>query len=384
MHPKVLCVIGGDADRPTAAMCVGLHRAGVELTAALSPAASARETLAQAGVRVLELDATRRLRLADIRALRREIRDGAYDIVHAFSGRALQSVLFATRHLSVRIVAYRGTMGNVSCLDPSSWVRFLHPRVDRIVCVSDAVRGFFLGMRPAFLRVPAERLVTIHKGHDPAWYGAEPADRRALGLPDDAFVVACVANYRPHKGIEWLVRAMGELPAGREIHLLLIGHLEAPALDAEIAASPAAARIHRTGYRADAASLVAASDAFVMPSTRREGLPRSVIEAMACSVAPIVSACGGNPELVAHGVTGLVVPVEDAGAIARAITALHDDPELRARYGRAARERIRTQFSIEATVRKTHELYLGLVAASGGRDGARAAASERDPEPADR
>lgn len=369
MHPKVLCVIGGDADRPTAAMCVGLHGAGVDLTAALSPSASTRATLAHAGIRVLEFDATQRLRLREIRRLRREIRTEAYDIVHAFSGRALQNTLLATHGMPVRIVAYRGTMGNVSFLDPTSWLRFLHPRVARIVCVSEAVRAFFLGMQPAFLRLPAERLVTIHKGHDLGWYDAGPGDLRALGIPEGAFVLACVANYRPHKGVEWLVRAMAELRADRGIHLLLIGRLDTPELDAEIAASPAAARIHRTGYREDAPSLVAASDAFVMPSTRREGLPRSVIEAMASSVAPIVSACGGNPELVAHGDSGLVVPVEDAGAIARAIATLHDDPELRARYGRAARERIRTHFSIEATVRKTHALYRELVAGKHGRKG---------------
>ena len=88
-------------------------------------------------------------------------------------------------------------------------MRHLNPRIDRIICVADAVRDFFLSMRPAFLRLSPEKLVRIYKGHDLAWYDAEPADLTSVGLPQGAFVVATVANYRPRKGIEMLVEAIG-------------------------------------------------------------------------------------------------------------------------------------------------------------------------------
>jgi glycosyltransferase involved in cell wall biosynthesis len=98
-----------------------------------------------------------------------------------------------------------------------------------------------------------------------------------------------------------------------------------------------------------------------LPSTKREGLARSLIEAMAYGVAPVVTDCGGSPELVQHGVSGLVVPVADPAALAAAIRMLHDDSALRERLGAAARERIGRDFRIEDTIAKTLELYRALV-----------------------
>jgi glycosyltransferase involved in cell wall biosynthesis len=87
-----------------------------------------------------------------------------------------------------------------------------------------------------------------------------------------------------------------------------------------------------------------------------------LIEAMAYGVAPVVTDCGGSPELVQHGLSGLVVPVADAGALAAAIRMLRDDAALRARLGAAARERIARDFRIEDTIAKTLALYRSLVA----------------------
>jgi glycosyltransferase involved in cell wall biosynthesis len=261
----------------------------------------------------------------------------------------------------VRLIAYRGIVGNVSFLSPVSWLRFLNRRIDRIVCVADAVRDFFLTMRPAFLRIPKHRLVRIYKGHDLAWYTAAPANLEPLGVPHGAFVVSCVANYRPRKGIEVLVDAMAALPRDAPIHLLLVGQMQARRLVKSIAASPVADRIHRVGHRADAPAITAASDVFVLPSIKREGLARSLIEAMAYAVAPIVTDCGGSPELVVDGVSGLVVPVRDPQALADAIIKLYEDADLRTRFGRAARERIRDDFRIEETIAQTLALYRSLV-----------------------
>ena len=129
-----------------------------------------------------------------------------------------------------------------------------------------------------------------------------------------------------------------------------------------MAASPVAERIHCVGHRRDAPALAAASDVFVLPSLRREGLARSLIEAMAYARPVIVTDCGGSPELVVDGVSGIVVPVRDPDAIAAAIRKLIADPGLRRRLGEAARERIRTQFRIEDTIEQTLAMYRGLAA----------------------
>ena len=292
--------------------------------------------------------------------LRAELSQGGYDILHVFGNRALRNGLLAARGLPVRLVAYRGIVGNVSFSTRSPGCVFLNPRIDCIVCVADAVRTTSSTMRPAMLRLPAARLVTIHKGHSPDWYTEPPADLRAFGIPPDAFVVGCVANYRPRKGIERLVEAMADLPA--DVHLLLVGRMEARALDGTIAANPARA---------------------ANPSNRLPGGRTVTCGGLRCRRAAFHQTGGAAPigdrghglRYGAHrhrrrrqpgvawvdGVSGLVVPPDDAGAIRRAVRRLYDDPALRERLGEAARERIRTCFRIEDTVERTVELYRRLV-----------------------
>lgn len=359
MSIKALCITE-DADRPTVATFVALKDAGVDLTVVLRAEAKARQSLAAAGVRLMDLRLERQFDVGAIRALRRELEQGGYDILHVFSNKSLQNGLMATRGLPVKIVAYRGIVGNVSFLDPVSWLRFLHPRIDRIVCVANAVRDYFLSMRPAWLRMPPERPVTIYKGHKLEWYQDAPADLTVLGVPPGAFVVGCVANYRPRKGIEYLVEAIAGLPRDWPVHLMLVGHMQGDKLDRAIAASGIAEHIHRVGHRSDAPALTAACDLFVLPSIKREGLARSLIEAMAYRVAPVVTDCGGSPELVVDGECGIVVPVRDAAALRAAIARLYQSPELRRRYGEAARMRIGTHFRHEDTVAQTLALYRTL------------------------
>lgn len=342
-------------------MFIGLHEAGVEISVICPEHSPRRRELLDAGVRVLEGPIDEWVARRSTARLRAELEQGRYDIAHLFSNRALQNGLRASRGLPVRIVAYRGIVGNVSFFNPVSWMRVLNPRIDRIVCVADAVRDYFLQMRPAFLRMPPERVVRIYKGHRLDWYAAQPADlAAACGIPGGAFVIACTANYRPRKGIEYLVDAMADLPGEWRAHLILIGRMDAPALSKYIAASPARDRIHRLGVRTDAPELAAACDVFVLPSIKREGLARSLIEAMAYGVPPIVTDCGGSRELVVDGESGIVVPIRDAQALNGAIRRLYLDPALRERMGEAARRRISERFRIEDTIAETLVLYRAL------------------------
>ena len=358
MTIRALCITD-DADRPTTATFVGLRRAGIDLSAVRTRSETANEALHAAGVPLLDIAVAGRVATAGVRQLRAELQRGRYDILHLFGNRALEHGLRASRGLPVRIVAYRGIVGNVSFLSPVSWRRYLNPRIDRIVCVADAVRDHFLNMRPARLRMPAEKLVTIHKGHSLDWYTDPPADLRTLGVPPGAFTVDLRGQLSAPQGHRTAGRghvgpSRSRSPAAGRPHGL-------PRAAPSHTASPASSRIHRTGYLTHAPAVAAACDAAVLPSIKREGLPRSVIEAMAYKTPPVVTDSGGSPELVVDGISGLVVPARDSAAIARAIRRLHDDPELRNRMGAAARERIRTHFRIEDTIERTEALYRDLV-----------------------
>ena len=100
---------------------------------------------------------------------------------------------------------------------------------------------------------------------------------------------------------------------------------------------------------------------FTLPSTDREGFPRAVVEAMAHGTPPIVSNVGGMPELVEHGVSGLVVPASDPRALANAIVDLFRHPAKRIEMGRQAKQRIHEVFNCRRSVRETIEMYEDLM-----------------------
>jgi len=357
---RSLCVTES-ADRPTVASFIGMHKAGIEITVVCPADHPNHQTLADAGVPTVDIRMPQNFDKDGIAALREELVRGRYHIMHTFNNKAVSNGLRACKGLPVKIVCYRGIVGAVGFLDPMSWMRYLNPRIDRIICVAEAIRRYFLQMQPAFLRMPADRPVTIHKGHNLEWYTATPADLTDYGMPEGAFVVGCTANYRPRKGIDYLIDAMEALPGDMEVHLVLIGHMDAEKLTARIERSPIGDRIHRVGFVTNAPELSAACDVFCMPSTKREGLARAIIEAMAYRVPPVVTDAGGSPELVVDGVSGYVVPPRDAQGLADAIEKLYRDKDLRQRMGEAARERIATDFRNEDTVRKTIALYEELV-----------------------
>lgn len=348
-------------DRPTTETFIGFHQAGLAITVVCPSDHPHHRLLVEAGIPTMDLRFGRKIDCEAISALRAELKQGRYDIIHTYTNNALSNALLAIRGLPIKIVAYRGIVAAVGFLDPISWMRYLNPRIDRIICVCDAIRDYFLSMQPKFLRMPSERPVTVYKGHKLEWYTAKPVDLSEFGIPDAAFVIACITNNRPRKGLQYLVEAMALLPADIPAHLLLIGRMRGKILDRAIQNSAVKDRIYRPGFRNDAPAVSAAADVFCLPSVKREGLPRSVIEAMAYRVPPIVTDSGGSPELVVDGQSGLVVPVRNAQAIATAIETLYRDPEYRERLGRGARDRIDTNFRNEDTVTKTIAVYRDLV-----------------------
>jgi glycosyltransferase involved in cell wall biosynthesis len=364
-RPSVL-VVTERGDRPETGTFIALHRAGVRIKVlgwADSPYAA---WLRDADVPFEPLVLLGKRDPSGTESIRWHIDDFRPDILHLMRKRAIFNGLAAAKGRPVKIVLYRGIVGNVSMLNPLDWISFLNPRVDRIVCVAEAVRRSFLQLGFGPFRIPREKLVTIHKGHDLDWYRQEPLDLTTVGVPRGAFVVACVANVRPRKGIPVLVRASEHLPAGLPIHFILVGTgMTSPSITRLIRRSPYRDRFHVLGYRNDATQILAASDVSVLPSLRREGLPRSVIESMAYRVPAIVSDAGGSPELVEHERSGLVVRAGDPEELGAAILRLYVDRELCAELGVNARRRIATTFTVEKTAAETLKVYEDLVNASG-------------------
>jgi glycosyltransferase involved in cell wall biosynthesis len=282
---------------------------------------------------------------------------GDHDLLHAFNNHTVGCAVNAAIGHRVRVVCFRGYMGHAGRLNPSAWVTYFHPCLSRIICASTAVERYFLGVGMA-----KEKLITIYKGHDVDWYRYERADLTEFGIPKGAFVVGFCGRARPRQGVNVLIDAASRIPAGRDIHFLIVGPLDEDSRVADdVRRLGVEGRVHLAGFRDDAPRLTGSCDVFALPSLDREGFPRAVVEAMAQGVPAIVSDVGGMPELVDHGGSGLVVPQADARALADAILALESDATRRVEMGRRARERIVSVFPIERTVRETAGLYEQLV-----------------------
>ena len=344
--------------RPEAEMIIGLKLRGLDVEVMTGADCWYARRMASFGILIHDYLPPAKFSLAAMRRIRRTLREGRHDILHLFNNKAIVAGVQAAWGLPVRVVTYRGQTGNISRFDPVAYLTHLSPRVDRIVCVAEAVRQGLLSEA----RDPG-RVVTIYKGHDLSWYAdVPPADLGALGIPPEAFVVTCVANNRPRKGVPVLIEAVGRLPTDSPVHVLLVGSgMDGQDIRQLIDASPQPSRLHACGHRDDVLSLVASSDASVLPAIKREGLPKTVIESMALGIPPIVTATGGSPELVESGVSGLVVPPGDAGALATALSELAADPQRAQAMGRRARERLAESFTLEGSIAAHEHLYEELL-----------------------
>ena len=346
-----------NSDRPESATIIGMSKRGVDVFVMADLRSPHVRRIQAAGIEVLDVPLDRKLDRDALQLIRRTVVEQSIDIVHAFTNRTVLHMVLATRGLPVRLVAYRGVIGNVSWWSPLSWLRFLNPRISRIICVAEEIRRYLLSLHLLGLRLDPGRVVTINKGHNLDWYRDEPADLGQFGVPEKAMVVTCSSRLRPRKGLWELVRALGRTNPEYDIHVLFLGHEGNESLRQEISGIHHPERVHFAGFRRDAPAIMAASDVCALPVLDGEGLSRAVIEAMAYAVPAIVTPVGGNTELIVDGECGLVVPVGDVDALAAAMERMYLDPDLRLKMGQSARERIRTQFRNEDTVERTLELY---------------------------
>jgi glycosyltransferase involved in cell wall biosynthesis len=223
----------------------------------------------------------------------------------------------------------------------------------QIITIADGVRAAFT---PVELARHSRKFTTIYTGFDTARYATtaevRAAVRAQLGLPSAAPVVGLVGCITPRKGHDLLVDAapliLMEKP---DTHFLFIGaatpesaHYEAQ-LRERIQYLGLGARVHWAGYHEDVAPLYGALDLLALPS-RSEGLPRTLIEALAAGLPVVASDVGGVREILTSPAYGCVVGPDDSSQLARAICRMLDAPNCAAERCAFVRDR----FSIAAYV----------------------------------
>ncbi|MFK8030121.1 MAG: glycosyltransferase family 4 protein [Gammaproteobacteria bacterium] len=354
--------ISPSGDLPETHQLIGLAKRGVDMTILHGADAPNVALIEASGVphKVLELNS--RWDKKATRFIRQEILDTDPDIIHMFTNRAVQNGLRASRGLRPRLLAYRGIAGVEKVHDPISWLTFLNPRIDKIICVADAIRQHLVSLKLPGWRFPPDKAITIHKGHDVDWYQKPAVARSSLGVPEEAIVLVCTVNDRPRKGLPYLIDACHQMAELENLHVLLVGNIDKNNYTETLARCAMSDRIHFTGYRKDVTQVIAAADICILAATKREGLPRGIIEGMVNEVTPTVADAGGSPELIEHGVSGMIFAPADASAIADTIRYLVTHPEECQAMGKVARERIKRDFNYLTTIDKTFEVYQELAA----------------------
>jgi glycosyltransferase involved in cell wall biosynthesis len=211
----------------------------------------------------------------------------------------------------------------------------------------------------------ARPIEVIRNGIDLSRYPATLRDeaRRRLGLPLDRKYVTCVARFHPVKDHAMLLRAFARVAATvRDAELLLAGDGELrEALGAQANAQGIGTRVRFLGVRDDVPDLLRASDVFVLTSIT-EAASLTLLEAMACRLPVVVTAVGGNAEIVQHGRYGFLVPRGDEAATATAITQLLRDPRQAAAMGDAGYCEVAAHYRLEDTIDKYYDRYAAAAA----------------------
>lgn len=329
-----------------------------QVAAADAPPHAMAERLRANGVTVEEVRCGRRRYGAEGRALATLVRklDGEVMHTHGYHGTVVG--FLAARHHRVPLVAtvhgYLGRNWKERIYDAVD--RWVLRRFDAVIAVSEVIER-----QLAASGVPRERVFHVQNGFAPQSSGTRDAARRALGLGAEEKVVGWIGRLSPEKGPDLLIQAVTALRSGETAMLVGEGP-ERPRIEGMLAALPAdvAARVRLAGFRDDAASLLPAFDALVL-SSRTEGTPMVLLEAVAARVPIVAFAVGGVPGLLPADAAVLVPPLDVAALGAGIRRTLDDVPAASARAVLAAAH-LESHLSLDRWLGRVREVYAAALA----------------------
>lgn len=249
--------------------------------------------------------------------------------------------------------------------------RFLAQRVltrwtDRVFAVSSQLKEDLCH----HVRLKPGQIDVLHNGVDLSRFNqasdARERARNLLNLPSTVLVVGSVGRLVAVKNFGLLLDALAS-PALSHVHAALIG--DGPLrgeLQSKINAHGLTQRVHLLGHRDDVPALLPGLDVFVLPSIS-EGMSNTLLEAMACGIAPVASRVGGNGEIVTDGESGFLFESGSEPGLRQALEALCHDNDLRRSIGQRARQRVLSAFDIRVMIRNYEALYERVAFADGAR-----------------
>jgi glycosyltransferase involved in cell wall biosynthesis len=324
------------------------------------------EPIRQLGVPVDELASRGSADVRRLLRLRQALRRLGPDILHTvlWSGNSYGRLAAVGLAIPLVITAERNVIARPAWQNTVE--RLLDPWTDVYLVNSRAIVAGLVEREG----LPASKMQVVHNGIDlgtlPTFALDRRAARRAAGFDPGRRLVAQVGRLEAQKDYPTFLRAAARIaPAAPDVDFLIVGdgglrdELEATARRLGIAA-----RVRFLGLRHDVPAVLAGVDVLTLTS-RWEGLPNVVIEAMATGAVAVATDVGGCRELITHGETGMVVPAGDPDAVARAVIDVLGCPERAAALASAARRRVEHDFTVGSMVARTTAVYEAALRAKG-------------------
>ncbi len=343
-------------EQQTLYLCRGLAERGHLVHLAAQPGSPMAARAREAGIATFEIRMRSEGDVAAIRRLALLMRRHKYDVVHSHTSHAHFIVWFAAYFggRPRRIVSRRVDFSIYKHRFSLSKLKYIHG-ADRYITVSGAVRQVLIGDK-----VPPERIRVVHSGIDTGRFPniKENPLKAAFGIRNGAPVVGNIAHMVDHKGQKYLIDAIPLILEKRpDARFFIVG--DGPLmkrLSRRAQSLGLEGRLFLPGFKSNVAAFLDMFNVFVMPSVM-EGLGTSVLDALACGKPVVATRTGGIPEMIEHGRTGLLVQPRDPGELANGVLDLICNPAKAARLGREGKKAVEKQFSVDAVIDKTLDVY---------------------------
>jgi len=294
--------------------------------------------------------------LRNIVKLRRWLKERDFDIVHAHKGMTTNYVFLASLGLTVPIVSNRGVT------DPLvfySAFKYRMNKIDRIVAVSRAVKEVMVQSG----RIDPGKIEVIYGGVDVHRFSPDVPGvlHGELGISEGRFTWGFVGNSGERKGLRYLLEGFASyLEKYPDDLLILVGvYPEDEPVKPYLKRLPGS--IHAVGFRTDVHRCLASFDAFVFTGIFKEGLTGTVREAGAMRLPIVCTDVGGNGELISDGQTGLLIPVRNGRAVARAMEKIRRNRSLAEKLAGNVRSFVERNMSDEVRCERMTKLYLRVL-----------------------
>jgi glycosyltransferase involved in cell wall biosynthesis len=366
----------GGTETQAVQIAVRLKAAGLEVTVAcLHPGGPLTDTLRQAGIEIAEFPTHGSLVSArgiqQMLRLARFVRRGKFDVVHAHDLWANLMAVPAARLAGTPVIlSSQRDLGHLWWYTPlrTRVIRAVHRLSTNVIANSAAVRTFVIEE----FRVAAQRVQVLHNGVDFNRFANARGVREELlpGSRREDRLIAVVANMHSDiKGHHDLIEAATEVcRLHPHAKFVLIGdgqeqrRIEEHAKQAQVQDN-----FLFLGKRKDVPALLACCEFSVLAS-RAEGFPNAVLESMAVGLPVIATAVGGTPEIIEHGINGLLVPPKSPESLAQAILHLMTNHELACSIAKAGQMYVQSNFSFDRSVRQLQQIYCDAFARPYGHE----------------